>query len=92
MADLMPISLASPALAQEASNPSDTDADIIVTAQFCAQRLQDTPIAITAISGESLETPHLTSLNANTSTTGPALAPGSGRRVASRRAWPRTAW
>lgn len=33
----------------------DTTEDIVVTAQFRSQRLQDTPIAITAVSGAALE-------------------------------------
>jgi len=61
---------ATPALAQEAQ-PAETDDDapaaaqedasaetgneIVVTAQFREQRLQDTPLAITAYSGETLE-------------------------------------
>jgi len=55
---------AMPAAAQEApaDEQSVTDADIIVTAQFRAQRLQDTPIAITALSGESLESKGLNSV------------------------------
>jgi iron complex outermembrane recepter protein len=38
------------------------DRDIIVTAQFREQRLQDTPIAITAISGEAIENKGLNSV------------------------------
>lgn len=49
---------ASPTLAQNAdgaeSNGRD-DNEILVTAQFREQRLQDTPIAITALSGDDLE-------------------------------------
>jgi iron complex outermembrane receptor protein len=37
------------------NEPTDTGADIIVTAQFREQRLQDTPLAITAINAELLE-------------------------------------
>jgi iron complex outermembrane receptor protein len=59
--------IASPALAQvpgggaEAGAPdsqdqgADTNADIVVTAQFRAQSVQNTPIAITAINSELLE-------------------------------------
>ena len=46
-----------PALAQE--NPDDGTAsgtgEIIVTAQFREQRLQDTPLAITAVTADMLE-------------------------------------
>jgi len=38
----------------EASNAGDSTGDIIVTAQFRSQTLQDTPLAITAISGDTL--------------------------------------
>lgn len=53
------ICLASPALAQDrtekpASEPADGN-EIVVTAQFRAQKLQDVPIAITALSGDTLE-------------------------------------
>jgi len=54
------IAAASPAAAQD-DGAKDND-DIIVTAQFREQRLQDTPIAITAISGEDLENKALTSI------------------------------
>lgn len=54
--------LATPALAQdapaEAAAPADDqkyDDDIVVTAQFKQQRVQDTPLAITAISGDMME-------------------------------------
>jgi iron complex outermembrane receptor protein len=49
---------ASPAVAQDSGATADQEAapadDIVVTAQFRSQRLQDTPIAITALSGEAL--------------------------------------
>lgn len=53
------ICLASPALAQDrtekpAGDPADGN-EIVVTAQFRAQKLQDVPIAITALSGDTLE-------------------------------------
>ncbi|MCW3838340.1 TonB-dependent receptor [Sphingomonas canadensis] len=48
----------SPAAGQAESN----DGEIVVTAQFREQRLQDTPIAITAMTGEQLETKGLTSV------------------------------
>jgi len=43
-----------PAQAQDADPANDRN-EIIVTAQFREQRLQDTPIAITALNGEQLE-------------------------------------
>lgn len=39
----------------ETETSADTAGDIVVTAQFRSQRLQDTPIAITAVSGAVLE-------------------------------------
>lgn len=53
--------LAAPALAQDApaaAAPAEDDRyddDIVVTAQFKEQRVQDTPLAITAISGDMME-------------------------------------
>ena len=47
---------ATPVLAQDNAAPQDADDGvIIVTAQFREQNLQDTPLAITAITGELLE-------------------------------------
>ncbi|HQS68319.1 MAG TPA: TonB-dependent receptor [Novosphingobium sp.] len=49
--------LSGTALAQEANEtpqPAPTTDEIVVTAQFRAQNLQDTPLAITAVSGELL--------------------------------------
>ncbi len=51
------------AFAQEAQAAEDEgNGDIVVTAQFRSERLQDTPIAITAISGDTLEARSQTSL------------------------------
>jgi iron complex outermembrane receptor protein len=50
------LAAANPAQAQQAADEGAPKVDeIVVTAQFREQRLQDTPIAITAISGEALE-------------------------------------
>lgn len=49
--------VAAPAYAQDAVQAADDAADntIVVTAQFREQSVQDTPLAITAISGDTLE-------------------------------------
>ncbi|OYU37318.1 TonB-dependent receptor [Novosphingobium sp. PASSN1] len=49
------------AQAQEAAQPATTD-EIVVTAQFREQRLQDTPLAITAVDSKLLESRSQTSL------------------------------
>ncbi|HWW63819.1 MAG TPA: TonB-dependent receptor [Sphingomonadaceae bacterium] len=60
-ASVISLALVSPAFAQAMSSTAAAAdsapgiSDIIVTAQFREQRLQDTPIAITAISGADLE-------------------------------------
>ena len=48
---------AAPVLAQDSAEPAaDENSDeIVVTAQFRSQRLQDVPIAITAVTGEMME-------------------------------------
>jgi iron complex outermembrane receptor protein len=45
----------STALAQPAANQGSTVEEVVVTAQFREQNLQDTPIAITAVTGEMLQ-------------------------------------
>ena len=78
-ASLAAVVIATPALAQNDSttattsgagpasaNPNDAAADsneIVVTAQFRAQNLQDTPIAITALTGQALEQRGATNLS-----------------------------
>nr|WP_239018223.1 TonB-dependent receptor [Sphingomonas flavalba] len=47
--------LAAPALAQQPAPEPDSGADIIVTAQGRAQQLQDVPVAISAVSAETLQ-------------------------------------
>ena len=56
------LALAAPARAQDQADPppeaassADDEQEIIVTAQFREQNLQDTPLAITAVTGETLE-------------------------------------
>ena len=44
-----------PAPSQSGAAAANTVQDIIVTAQFRRQRLQDTPVAITAVSGKALD-------------------------------------
>ncbi|MXO70069.1 TonB-dependent receptor [Altererythrobacter buctensis] len=48
---------AAPAMAQDSADAaaSDNSDEIVVTAQFRSQRLQDVPIAITAVTGEMME-------------------------------------
>jgi iron complex outermembrane receptor protein len=55
---------AAPVLAQQAGANQDDDklAEVVVTAQFREQKLQETPIAITAISGDLLEARSQTSI------------------------------
>ena len=47
---------------ESAATSQAVDSDIIVTAQFRRQRLQDAPLAITAVSGEMLEARSQTSI------------------------------
>jgi iron complex outermembrane receptor protein len=53
-ASAIAITLATPALAQSDASATPTD-EIIVTAQRRAERTQDVPISITALSGDTLE-------------------------------------
>lgn len=56
-ASLLALSLSTQAFAQDAAQAEDKSPnieEIVVTAQFRAQNLQDTPLAITAVSGELL--------------------------------------
>ncbi len=82
--------LAAPALAQtqtptaqpQESTTSSADAtngDIVVTAQFRSQRLQDTPIAISAMSGDMLESKSASDIvSASTSVPNVNLSRGQG--------------
>lgn len=56
---------AGPAAAQQSGDAAEgagDSGDIVVTAQFRSQRLQDTPLAITAVSGDMLEARSQTSI------------------------------
>ncbi len=57
------LSHALPALAQDAAEDEGGNADIVVTAQFREQKLQDTPLSITAIDSELLESRNQTDLS-----------------------------
>ena len=62
-ASLAAICIATPALAQDANaNQNTAGGDIVVTAQFREQKLQDTPIAITAVDAATLEAKSQTDL------------------------------
>jgi iron complex outermembrane receptor protein len=57
------LTLTSPAWAQSQSEDSDSAlAEVIVTAQYRRENLQDTPLAITAVSGQQLEEQGLTNV------------------------------
>src|SRR3954447_11697092 len=60
------LSAAAPAMAQDNSKQQDTkvqpEQEVVVTAQFRSQRLQDTPLAITAVTGSMLEARGQTSI------------------------------
>src|ERR1700755_2581454 len=56
------IAWASPAWAQEAPKEDTGLQEVIITAQFRQENLQDTALAITAVSGEQLESQGLTNV------------------------------
>ena len=63
---VLALALASPAMAQNAAPTAaapDKSGDIVVTAQFRSQKLQDTPIAITALNSQALENRSVTNLS-----------------------------
>src|SRR5690606_26747276 len=83
---LLALTVGGAAHAQDAANEAANQTEeIVVTAQFRAQNLQDTPIAITAVTGAMLEARSQTdltavanqapsvTLKAQSSTFGPAL-------------------
>jgi iron complex outermembrane recepter protein len=43
------------AIGQQSVDPSDAVSEVVVTAQYRRENLQETPLAITAVSGEMLE-------------------------------------
>jgi iron complex outermembrane receptor protein len=81
---LVAATLATPALAADQTSTGDTLQEIVVTAQFRAQNLQDTPLAITAVNAETMEQRGQTSLhdlaqqapNVTLVETGGAFGPG----------------
>ena len=64
-ASMIAMSLATPALAQNADdqNTSEAGREIVVTAQFREQKLQDTPLSITAVDATLLESRNQTDLS-----------------------------
>ena len=64
-ASMIALSLATPALAQDADdqNTSEAGREIVVTAQFREQKLQDTPLSITAVDATLLESRNQTDLS-----------------------------
>ena len=80
----------SPALAQDAAEEAGSgNSEIIVTAQFREQRLQDTPLAITAVDAEMLEARSQTNLqevtnqapNVTLRTQGASFGPSMGASI-----------
>ncbi len=61
-ASALAIGIASPAYAQAEQADTSGNQDIIVTAQFREQNLQDTPLAITAVTAETMEAKSQTNL------------------------------
>lgn len=61
-ASALAIGIASPAAAQDDQEKTANSNDIIVTAQFREQNLQDTPLAITAVTAETMEAKSQTNL------------------------------
>ncbi len=61
VAAILGVTVAGPLLAQQ---PAESEAleEVIVTAQFREQNLQETPLAITAITGDMLEARSQTSI------------------------------
>jgi iron complex outermembrane receptor protein len=89
LAPVAALCLASTALAQTPAAEDEGLMEVVVTAQFREQRLQDTPIAITAVNAELLESRNQTSLaevaeqapNVILTETGGAFGPGMSARI-----------
>ena len=88
---LFGVAMAASSAAALAADASDDEVleEVVVTAQFREQRLQDTPIAITAVTAEMLEARNQTSLvavaaqapNVVLTETGGAFGPGLSARI-----------
>ena len=84
LSTLAAVAVAGQAMADQAATPSDSLQEIVVTAQFRQQNLQDTPLAITAINADMMEQRGQTSLhdlgqqapNVQLVETGGAFGPG----------------
>ena len=63
-ASAMALSLAAPAFAQDATEDApESGREIVVTAQFREQKLQDTPLSITAVDSQLLESRNQTDIS-----------------------------
>ena len=89
IATLTAATFAAPGFAADAKSSADDLTEVVVTAQFRAQKLQDTPIAITAVNAALLESRNQNSLadvtaqapNVNLRETGGAFGPGMSARI-----------
>jgi iron complex outermembrane receptor protein len=89
IATLAAATFAAPGFAADAKAATDDLTEVVVTAQFRAQKLQDTPIAITAVNAALLESRNQNSLadvtaqapNVNLRETGGAFGPGMSARI-----------
>lgn len=57
------LGLAAPAYAQDATEDTGEVAEVVVTAQKRAERLQDVPVAVTAVSGDALQARQINDTN-----------------------------
>ena len=89
IATLTAATFTAPSFAADAKAAADDLTEVVVTAQFRAQKLQDTPIAITAVNAALLESRNQNSLadvtaqapNVNLRETGGAFGPGMSARI-----------
>jgi iron complex outermembrane recepter protein len=89
IATLAAATFAAPGFAADTKAATDDLTEVVVTAQFRAQKLQDTPIAITAVNAALLESRNQNSLadvtaqapNVNLRETGGAFGPGMSARI-----------